>query len=196
MPRDRDYIGVMADPIRKDETYSYEDYLAWPNDERWELIDGHSYGMSPAPLFQHQKTVTSVVGQLHAQLKGKRCQSMVAPLDVRLTETDTLGKETTHTVQPDVLIFCDPSKADEKGLTGAPDWILEVLSDGTSWKDETIKLDLYERFGVKEYWILNPVTKLLLVYLLQDKKYGVPLALLGPTTVSLTAIPELTIDIE
>jgi len=101
---------------------------------------------------------------------------MVAPLEVRLSETNAAGKENLHTVQPDVLIFCDPSKADEKGLNGAPDWTLEVLSDSTAWKDETIKLALYERFGVKEYWIINPVTKLLLIYLLKNGKYGTPLA--------------------
>lgn len=186
----------MADPVRKDQIYTYEDYLSWPEDERWELIDGYAYGLSPAPSFRHQDVVLEVGSQLRRQLKGKPCQAMVAPLDVRLTETDALGKETTHIVQPDVLVFCDPSKADEKGLTGAPNWILEVQSASTAWKDETIKLHLYERFGVKEYWILNPVTKLLLVYVLQNGKYGVPQALLGPTTVSLTTIPELTVDIE
>jgi Uma2 family endonuclease len=121
---------------------------------------------------------------------------MVAPLDVTLTESSLEGKATTHVVQPDVLIFCDPSKADEKGLTGAPDWVLEVLSDHTAWKDQTQKLALYERFGVREYWILNPETYLLLIHVLHQGKYSAPQAVLGPTTLPLTILPEFEVKIE
>jgi Uma2 family endonuclease len=186
----------MADLLRKEDTYTYQDLLNWPGDERWELIDGHAYAMSPAPLFRHQKMVGSVHAQLFAQLQGKPCQVMVAPLDVRLTESNLEGKSTTHVVQPDVLIFCDPSKADEKGLTGAPDWVLEVLSDHTAWKDQTQKLALYERFGVREYWILNPETHLLLVHVLHQGKYKAPQTFLGPAAVSLTSFPELEVKID
>ena len=185
----------MSGPAKKNQHFTYEDYLTWPEDERWELIQGEAFAMSPAPAFRHQKIVLSVANQLVNQLNGKKCQPMVAPLDVRLTENLGKNMEKTHVVQPDVLVFCDPEKADDKGLVGAPDWILEVLSDSTAWKDSTIKLDLYQRFGVREYWILNPETRLLLVYVLKEGVFGLPTPFLGSVRVPVTIFPGVEIEI-
>ena len=189
------YINPMSDPAKKNKNFSYRDYLTWPEDERWELIHGEAFAISPAPAFRHQKIVGSVFNQIYNQLKDKKCQPMVEPLDVRLTEKLEKNKEKIHVVQPDVLVFCDPEKADDKGIVGAPDWILEVLSDSTAWKDTTIKLELYQQFGVREYWILNPETQLLLVYVLKEGKFGLPTPYLGSVTVPVTIFPGVVIEI-
>lgn len=181
--------------LKTDERFTYEQYLSWPDDERWELIDGQVYAMSPAPSFRHQDLALSIAVQLSNQLKGKRCKPMIAPFDVKLTEADALGNPNIHVVEPDVLVFCDPEKATAKGLDGAPDWVLEILSDSTSWKDQTVKLTLYERFGVKEYWVLNPETGLLLVHLLDGGKYGAPTSFLGPVEVPVKTLPGVVISL-
>lgn len=186
----------MGDPaLKTEERFTYEQYLSWPDDERWELIDGQAYSMSPAPTFRHQELALSVAVQLSTQLKGKRCKPMIAPFDVKLTEPGPDGKDLIHVVEPDVLVFCDPEKATKRGLDGAPDWVLEILSDSTSWKDQTIKLALYERFGVREYWVLNPETGLLLVHRLQNGKYGPPASSLGPVTVPVGILPGVEISL-
>jgi hypothetical protein len=88
-------------------------------------------------------------------------------------------------VQPDLVVICDPSKLDDKGCRGAPDWIIEVLSPGTARKDQREKRNLYERHGVREYWLLHPTDDVLMIYRLVNGVYGKPdvLALEGETAV-------------
>lgn len=181
--------------LKTDERFTYEQYLTWPDDERWELIDGQAYAMNPAPSFRHQELALSIAVQLSNQLKGKQCKPMVAPFEVKLTEADAFGNPNIHVVEPDVLVFCDPDKATERGLDGAPDWVLEILSDSTSWKDQTIKLALYERFGVREYWVLNPETGVLLVHRLVDGKFRAPASYLGAVEVPVEILPGVVIDL-
>jgi len=128
--------------------YTVADYLNWPDDERWELIAGEVYNMSPAPTVKHQSIVGDFYNQLKQQLKGKSCVPYVAPLDVVLSDNDV--------VQPDVLVVCDPAKITEKNIQGAPDLVVEVLSPGTALKDMREKKALYERSGVREYVVIDP----------------------------------------
>jgi Uma2 family endonuclease len=67
-------------------------------------------------------------------------------------------------VQPDLAVICDPGKLDDQGCLGAPDWIAEVLSPATSGRDHVLKRNLYERFGVREYWLIHPIDRLLTRY--------------------------------
>jgi Uma2 family endonuclease len=165
--------------------FTYGDYVGWPDDERWELIDGVAYDMSPAPSRRHQDFVVELAVQTVNQLRGSDCRTYVAPFDVRLPKSDEADALIDSVVQPDLVVICDPSKLDDKGCRGAPDWIIEVLSPGTARKDQRDKRNLYERHGVREYWLLHPTDDVLMIYRLVNGVYGKPdvLALEGETAV-------------
>lgn len=165
----------MAFPVRKKEgKFTYGDYLKWPEEERWELIDGAAYDMSPAPLRRHQEILGNIFAEFHSYLKNKPCQVYVAPFDVRLAETDEADEDTETVVQPDIVIVCDREKLDEKGCRGAPDIVIEILSAQTAKKDLLTKYRLYERHKVREYWIFDPETEGVVIFKLKDDKYGEP----------------------
>ncbi len=157
-------------PKRKpDRKYSYADYLAWPEGERWELVDGEAYDMSPAPGTEHQAIIGSIYRLLSDFLEGKKCRVFVSPLDVRLSEKPGDSDETIVTVvQPDLLVVCDPAKIDRRGINGAPDLTVEVLSEATAYRDQTQKLALYEKHGVREYWIVNPGARHINLFRLEE----------------------------
>ncbi|MDR2119551.1 MAG: Uma2 family endonuclease [Tannerella sp.] len=139
--------------------YTYADYLTWWDDKRRELVDGFIRMMSPAPRAQHQEICGNLFGELRNVVKKNRgkCKIFPAPFDVRLPKN---GEKEDHRidtiVQPDICIVCDPSKLDEKGCLGAPDFIAEIQSPATARYDFTEKFNLYESAGVREYWIVFP----------------------------------------
>lgn len=145
-------------------SYTYADYLLWQFQERVELIRGRIFRMSPAPNRMHQKIVTFLTAKLFNFFELKTCQVFVAPFDVRLPVSRRKGIDTT-VVQPDLCVICDESKLDEQGCAGAPDLIVEILSPGNSTKEMREKFRVYEEAGVREYWIVNPVEKIVLVYI-------------------------------
>jgi len=132
----------------KDQHFTYADYLTWPEDERWELIGGHPYAMTPAPSTRHQSVVLNLGVKLSTALRGHSCRCFVAPTDVVLSEVDV--------VQPDVLVVCDKAKITEANIQGAPDLVIEVASPATGLKDKREKKDLYEKYGVREYILVDP----------------------------------------
>ena len=132
----------------KKERYTYQDYCGWLDEQRWELIDGKPYNMTPAPSFHHQTIVGNIYSYLNYALKGKNCVPSIAPSDVVLSKDDV--------VQPDVFVVCDPEKITKENVQGAPDLVIEVLSPSTAKKDRWEKLKLYERFGVVEYILIDP----------------------------------------
>jgi len=142
--------------------YTWQDYLTWPDDERWEVIDGHAYAMTPSPTPRHQDIVGNFYVALKERLKGKTCQVFIAPLDVRFDEYNF--------VQPDVLVVCDPAKIKDR-VYGAPDLVIEVLSPSTGLKDKREKKALYERFGVREYILVHPEELLIERYWLDGGKF-------------------------
>ncbi|MDR2231519.1 MAG: Uma2 family endonuclease [Tannerella sp.] len=156
-------------------TYTYEDYLTWFDDVRRELIDGFIKFL-PAPRAKHAVISYNISWNLGAILKKNpcNCQVFYAPFDVRLPKNGEKAYNKIDTVvQPDICVVCDLSKIDERGCVGAPDMIVEILSPSTAKKDITEKFALYERSGVKEYWIVHPDSKAVVVYLLQeDGKYN------------------------
>jgi Uma2 family endonuclease len=160
--------------MRANKRFTYQDYKNWPEDERWELINGTAWAMSPAPKRMHQ----TLCGQLYAQLDyffaGKPCRPYIAPVDVFLPEGDEAWDETDDVVQPDILVVCDKSKLIEEGVRGAPDFVIEILSPSTALKDQSEKKILYEAHGVREYWVVNPNTMETFIYILKDGKYGLP----------------------
>jgi len=159
----------VGEPARKtDHPYTYGEYSSWPDDERWELIDGVAWNMSPAPSPLHQRVLAVIVARLEVFLEGNPCTVYPAPFDVLLPEREDQAEEDVPTVvQPDVSVICDLTKLTERGCTGAPDLIIEILSPSTHRKDIEIKMKLYERHGVREYWIVDPGNRFIDVYVLQ-----------------------------
>jgi len=166
----------MALPLLKKGTnFTYGDYVNWPQDERWELIDGYAYNMSPAPSRRHQQISVALIKSIAVYLDGKPCYVYHAPFDVRLPEADEKDEDIETVVQPDIVVICDENKLDDRGCRGAPDLIIEILSPATAPKDMKIKLSLYEKHGVKEYWVVQPIDNIILVFKLgKNKMYGKP----------------------
>ena len=133
--------------------YTYKDYYSWGEDVRCELIDGVPY-MLAAPTLRHQWVAGEIFGQLREWLEGKSCRAFIAPTDVRLFHEQDESDKTI--VQPDVLVVCDESKlSDGRSCRGAPDFAVEVVSEGSVKKDFVTKKDLYEKAGVREYWAID-----------------------------------------
>ncbi|MCU0288973.1 MAG: Uma2 family endonuclease [Acidobacteria bacterium] len=149
----------MPVPLQKDiERFTYAQYITWPDQERWELIEGIPYDMSPDPSRYHQEISMNLAFEINKFLKenGKKCKVYAAPFDVRLPESGQTDAETMSVVQPDISVICSPGKLDDKGCKGAPDFIAEITSLATIKKDMKDKLLLYEKHGVPEYWVIQP----------------------------------------
>ncbi|MCI8966178.1 MAG: helix-turn-helix domain-containing protein [Lachnospiraceae bacterium] len=152
---------------RKQGEYTVADYLAMPEEFRGELIDGVICDMA-APTFDHQK----IAGEIYRQIanyimdNGGECEAGMSPIDVQLDRDDKT------IVQPDVLILCDREKLLKGRVFGAPDFVLEVVSLSTKRKDYFKKLMKYENAGVREYWILDPYKKQLVVFFFEADIYA------------------------
>jgi Uma2 family endonuclease len=178
------------------EKFNYADYLTWPEGERWEIIEGVVSDMSPASGTEHQAVSFRLSGILYGFLKEKRCKAFAAPFDVRLAENRDVPDENIETVvQPDIVVVCDQEKLDKRGCLGAPDIAVEILSPATSYKDQTDKLALYEKHRVKEYWIVNPDARYVMVYRLKGYKYGKPDYLVGDDMLESRVLQGLKIDL-
>jgi len=155
--------------------YTYADYLTWQLSERVELIRGWIYKMSPAPRRVHQKVEGIIFNKFFNYLEENKCEIYQSPFDVRLDSPAPLGREleggVKTVVQPDICVICDLKKLDDAGCIGAPDLIVEILSDSTAKKDYNEKFNLYEENGVKEYWIANPASQTIEVFSLIDGNF-------------------------
>ena len=147
--------------------YTYADILAWPEDERWELMDGVPYLMAQ-PNVAHERISREVFIQLANFLKGKSCEVFDA-LGVKLIADD----DKTYLV-PDITVICDKSKlADGKTCIGAPDMVMEITSPSTLMHDRLRKFNKYLQAGVREYWIVDPESKTVSVHTMENGKYVV-----------------------
>jgi len=181
---------------KRDARYTYADYLQWPDYERWELIGGIAYNMTPAPSTTHQRVSRELFFQFVGHLKGKKCEVFNAPFDVRLPAPGESDLTASTVVQPDLVVVCDPAKLDEQGCKGAPDLVVEILSPATAAKDLKEKFVLYERVGVEEYWIVHPVEKAVTVYRRgPEGLYGRPSVYTAGDRVPVGFLPELEIDL-
>ncbi|KXG77526.1 MAG: hypothetical protein PWP45_1008 [Tepidanaerobacteraceae bacterium] len=160
----------MKSESTKKDKYTYKDYLSWTDDGRWQLIEGIAYDMSPSPSVQHQRVLRKLLVRFDLFLEGKQCEVFSAPFDVRLPEGDEKDEDVKTVVQPDILVVCDESKLDKRGCKGPPDLIVEIVSSSSASMDYIKKLNLYERHGVKEYWIVNPENKTAMIYRLNERK--------------------------
>lgn len=178
----------MVSPVRKiNRPYTYADYVTWPADERWEVIDGEAYAMTPAPTTIHQRISRELARIVVSFFRGKTCELFSAPTDVVLDDRNI--------VQPDILVVCDPSKITEKNIQGAPDLVVEILSPSTSIKDRREKRRLYEQFGVREYIIIDPSGEAAERFALLEGRYGAPDIFNWDETLASSAFPELTMSL-
>lgn len=137
-------------------SYTFADVLTWDEGERIEIISGEAYMMA-TPSRLHQEISMELARQLANFLEGKQCRVYPAPFGVRLFERDGDRPEDVDTmVEPDISVVCDRNKLDQYGCKGAPDLIVEILSPSTQRHDQLVKLNLYQRAGVREYWIVDP----------------------------------------
>ena len=150
-------------------TYTYADYEKWEDDgKRWELIDGVPYMMA-GPSTEHQRMVMEFSIAFGSYLKGKKCEVFASPIDVRLN----FDKGDNTVVQPDLVIVCDKEKIDKKGIKGAPDIVIEVISPSSIRMDRVTKYKKYQKYGVKEYWIVNTTERAIEVHVLENEKYAI-----------------------
>lgn len=144
---------------KKQGEYTVEDYMNTPEDMRLELIDGVIYDMA-TPTIIHQIIGFELCKVIRDYIQKKKgnCIPVVSPVSVQLDCDDKT------ILEPDVVVVCDRDKFKNGIIFGAPDFVVEVLSPSTRKKDLTIKHFKYMNAGVREYWIIDPVKKNIVVY--------------------------------
>jgi len=154
-------------PLAQAKIYTEEDYYNLPENVRAELIEGNLIYNQAAPSRIHQ----TILSELHTVInnyiksKGGSCRVYPAPFAVKLRE------DRKTIVEPDISVICDKDKLTDRGCTGAPDWIIEIVSPSNSSHDYVRKLNLYMDAGVMEYWIVNPIDQSVYVYFLEENKF-------------------------
>ena len=182
--------------LKHEKKFTYGDYLTWPDEERWQIIDGIAYDMSPSPTVDHQLILNELSRQFSTYLLNKTCIVIPSPIDVLFPKPDEDIKNTKDYIQPDIIVVCDHKKLQErKRCVGAPDLIIEILSPSTAYLDMKDKRILYEREGVKEYWIVDPVYKTVQVYKLEKDKYKFPDVYKVDDKIKAGIFPDLEIDL-
>ncbi len=169
---------------------TYEDYLKTSDDERYELLNGELV-MPPAPLTAHQMISIALASRLYQYVEEKGLGTVVAaPTDVVLSDTDV--------VQPDVLFVSNERShiLTRENVRGAPDLVVEILSPATAERDRTIKLDLYAQHDVKEYWIVDPDAKTIMVLLRGESRFEVSGIYGEGQTLRSPTLAEFTIDLD
>lgn len=142
--------------------YSFQDYLQWDDGIRYEIIDGEPV-MLAAPTTKHQGIVSFLVTEFNILLRGSSCKVYPAPFAVRFSKTDDYD-HADDVYEPDISIICDRNRLDDRGYKGAPTLIVEILSPSTSKNDRVRKYNMYQLFGLKEYWIVDPLNETIEIY--------------------------------
>ena len=152
----------MSLPQKQD--YTLDDIYALPDGQRDELIEGEMYMMAP-PKTIHQRISGALHAAIYQYIKSQKgsCEVFAAPFAV------FLNKDNKNYVEPDISVICDKDKIDDRGCNGAPDWIIEITSPSDPHRDYGIKLFKYRTAGVREYWIVNPLTQIVTVYDLENE---------------------------
>lgn len=146
-------------PLLKNDHYTSEDYWNLPEEERAELINGKFYDMAP-PSRIHQKLVSKLTALFNQYITDHHgsCEVYPAPFAVNL---DADNKDW---VEPDISVICDPNKLTDRGCSGAPDLIFEIVSPASRKMDYSLKNMIYSQAGVREYWIVDPAKEKVVVY--------------------------------
>lgn len=181
---------------QENRNYTYAEYLTWPEDERWEIINGIPY-MQAALTWQHQRISGELFRQISNYLLHKSCQVFASPFDLRLAYANIKDEDSMNVYQPDLLIICDKSGLKGTGFYGVPNLVIEIVSPSTAKNDKLLKFNMYEKAGVKEYWIVEPDTKLISVFILQNNnRYGRPEIYTENDNVEVSIFTDLIIDLD
>ena len=150
--------------LPQERLYTIEDIYALPEGTRAELIDGQIYYMAP-PTRKHQRIIGEIFAAIREYINTHNgpCEVDMAPFAV------FLDKDDANYVEPDISVICDPNKLTDKGCFGAPDWIIEIVSTSSRRMDYFTKLFKYRAAGVREYWIVDPDKKSIIVYDFQSE---------------------------
>ena len=179
-----------------EKVYSYADYYSWKFVERVELIEGIIFPMDIESNRLHQE----ISGILHLKLGNYLQQTKyhiyAAPFDVRFPNNSKKDSDIYTVLQPDLCVICDLSKLDDRGCNGAPDLVVEILSPSNSKKELKNKYEVYEEAGVKEYWVVFPVEKTMIIYTLINEKYQPSRLFACGDIVTSSVLPGLSIDLE
>jgi len=154
-------------PLSQEKLYTVEDIYNLPEGTRAELIDGQIYYMAP-PSRKHQRITVELSTIINNYIKSQNgsCEVDIAPFAVFLNENSR------NYVEPDISVICDPNKLNDKGCSGAPDWIIEIVSPGSRRMDYFTKLFKYRNAGVREYWIVDPDKNRIMVYNFETEDTG------------------------
>ncbi len=193
-PNDKEPL-IFEEPDLSGE-YTASDYLRWRFEGYVELIKGKIFKMSPAPADPHQALSGELSFLFYGYLKGHICSLRTAPYDVYLVKEGEGFKQTRNIVQPDMAIICDKQKITYRGCVGSPDFVLEILSPSTRKKDLTLKMDLYEEYGVKEYWVVSIPERLFIINRLDaNGKYANQKTYTEGAVIAPKDFPQLKVDI-
>lgn len=185
----------MADPAHRQGEFRYADYLQWPATERWQLLDGHAYAMAP-PSWAHQSVVFELGAQLRNALQGSPCQARSGPVGVRLPRGQEVDAEVRTVFEPDLLVVCDPAKIDARGVRGAPDVVIEVLSPSTASFDQIEKRQAYDQAGVRELWLVDIANGTISIYRQHGTHFAAPEIVRARGPVALAALPGVVLDLD
>mgnify|MGYP003644063003 CR=1 FL=1 len=188
-------LDAFEEPSSSFAGYTYADYLKWDYEEIIELIKGKIFAKAAAPNRRHQEVSTILTSKLWYFLKNHSCKVYSAPFDVRFSKDPEYSK-TDSVVQPDISVICDPTKLDDKGCWGAPDLIVEILSPGNSRVEVQNKYELYEEYGVREYWVVHPTDCTVLIYTLIDGKFQPSRLFTSGDHINSSVIPGFSLDLE
>jgi len=174
--------------------FTFTHYMSWPENERWDLIDGAARAMAP-PNWAHQSVVSELGAQLRNALLGKPCQARIAPVGVRLPKRGEADAQIRNVFEPDILVACDASKIDSKGVCGAPDVLIEVLSSSTADFDQIEKRLAYDEAGVRELWRIDVTGGVLTIYRQNGARFNPPETVRATGLVVLRALDDLPLDL-
>lgn len=175
--------------------YSYEDLEKLPDDERYEIIDGDLFIME-SPHGRHQLLLNEINIQISNFLKNKKCTVFIAPFDVVLSKSKKKN-EIYNVVQPDIMVLCDMSKYEGGYIFGGPDFVIEIISPFNKANDHFRKFNLYQKYGVKEYWLVDYKEHVILPYILNEKGiYELPRAYDLSEDIKVHTLKGLTISLK
>ncbi len=186
----------MAHPRENpDKKFTYADYLTWPDEEKWEILDGEAFDMTPSPGTEHQEILAGLVTQFHLYFRDRDCR-VFPDIDVILPSRKEADEKVKTVFRPDLSVVCAPEKIDGKRIRGAPDLVVEILSPSTASYDCIKKRRAYEIAGVKELWLVQPSDRITMVFRLEgDGTFGKPLFFDRESKVSLPLFQGLEIDL-
>ncbi len=178
--------------------YTYADYLTWAFEERVELIKGWIMRMA-SPSRAHQYVLGELSFFLRLHFQNHACEVYFAPTDVMFLDKEKTfqkNKDIYTVLIPDLFVVCDLNKMKDGGCFGAPDLVVEVLSPGNTKKEMKQKYEVYEENGVKEYWVVHPIDKNIVIHSLQENgKFQASKYFTDEDILESTLFPDFTVDL-